>query len=226
VVLQLLRFLVLVSLFVSPLVLEGQTFEENATVLVSVFNDSGVDDATVLAAEKMTSQIYEQASLLIVWRNCPSQAEAKRHGCLQTVDNRHLVLHIEHDPRTLGSDVYGVAFLDEDGSGSYCDVFYDRIAALHQRGNASEAKILAIVAAHELGHLLLGSHAHSPIGIMRPQLQANDFWRPELGATAFTPQQTQRISDRLTGIKAQTIRNRRGQVCELSQPGAPMSSTC
>jgi hypothetical protein len=86
---------------------------------------------------------------------------------------------------------------------AYCDVFYDRIAELHHRDRASEATILGIVAAHELGDLLLGSHAHSPVGIMRPQLQDKDFLVPELGTTTFSHQQTQRISDRLVRIQAE-----------------------
>jgi hypothetical protein len=203
-VLQRLRFSVLVSLVGLPLILDARTVEEGPKVLVSVFNNARVGDATILLAEKMASQIYEQAGLSIVWKNCFAQPELKGERCIQTVDNRHFVLHIEHQARTLQMDIYGVAFLGEDGSGAYCDVFYDRIAELHHRGRASEATILGIIAAHELGHLLLGSHAHSPIGIMRPQLQAKDFWVPELGATTFSRQQTQRISDRLVRIQAET----------------------
>ena len=116
----------------------------------------------------MASQIYEQAGLLISWKNCPAQPEPKLDRRIQAVDNRHLVLHMEHQARTLEIDI-----LSEERD------------------------------AVDVGHLLLGSHAHSPIGIMRPQLQAKDFWVPELGATTFSRQQTQRISDRLVRIQAE-----------------------
>lgn len=202
-VLQLLRVSVLVSLVGFPLMLDARTLEEHPQVFVSVLNDAGVDNVTVLSAEKLASWIYGQAGLSIIWKNCLAQPELKSERCIQTVDNRHLVLHIVHRSRTLETDIYGIAFLDEFGSGAYCDVFYDRIAELHHRGRASEATILGIVAAHELGHLLLGSHAHSPVGIMRPQLQEKDFWVPELGTTTFRHQQTQRISDRLVRIQAE-----------------------
>lgn len=202
-VLQLLRVSVLVSLVGFPLMLDARTLEEHPQVFVSVLNDAGVDNVTVLSAEKLASWIYGQAGLSIIWKNCLAQPELKSERCIQTVDNRHLVLRIAHRSRTLKTDIYGIAFLDEFGSGAYCDVFYDRIAELHHRGRASEATILGIVAAHELGHLLLGSHAHSPVGIMRPQLQEKDFWVPELGTTTFSHRQTQRISDRLVRIQAQ-----------------------
>jgi hypothetical protein len=126
----------------------------------------------------------------------------------------HFILHIEHQARTLGAYIYRVAFLGEDGSRVFCDFFYDQIAELHRPGRASEATILAIVAAHELGYLLLGSHAHSPIGIMRPQMRARDFWTPELGSTTFSREQTQKISARLVRIKRRASRNRTALVCE------------
>ena len=56
-VLQLLRFSMLLSLIGLPCILDARTVEERPKVLVSVFNNSGVDDATVLLAEKVASQI-------------------------------------------------------------------------------------------------------------------------------------------------------------------------
>jgi hypothetical protein len=75
VVLQLWRFSVLVSLVGLPLMLGGRTVEERPKVLVSAFNKAGVDDATVLLAEKMVSQIYEEAGLSIIWKKCLAQPE-------------------------------------------------------------------------------------------------------------------------------------------------------
>jgi len=93
------------------------------------------------------------------------------------------------------TDAYGVAFLGDDGWGAFCDVSYHRILELHHAGRASEATILGIVVAHELGHLLLGLDAHSATGIMRPQLQYQDFLTSEF-ATGFSRPQVQKICDR------------------------------
>ena len=76
-VLHLLRFSVLMSLVGLPLMLGARTVEERPKVLVSVFNKAGVDDATVLLAEKMVSQIYEEAGLSIIWKNCLAQPNWK-----------------------------------------------------------------------------------------------------------------------------------------------------
>jgi hypothetical protein len=175
----------------------ARTVENLPQVLVSVINDADVDKTVLQHAEEMASRIYQQAGLSIAWNNCPTQPDAAPGQCIQTVDGRHLVLRIERKPRTLSNEAYGVAFLGADGAGAYCDVFYDRIADLHRHGRASKSAILAVVAAHELGHLLLGSHSHSPAGIMRPQLPAQEFSTPAIGLAAFSHQQSQKIADRL-----------------------------
>lgn len=197
--LNLLRVWVLLS-FVFPLIMaEGQPTRHRLPIVVSVFNVAGLDDGTIREAEKTAQQIFRQAGLTIVWRNCPAQAELGAGSCMQTtMESRQLVLHIEHQPRTLSADAYGVAFLGAGGWGTYCDVFSDRISNLHRDTRLSESRILGIVAAHELGHLLLGSHAHSPTGIMRPRLQPVDFLGQTLGATYFSPRQAQEISDGLS----------------------------
>jgi len=181
--------------------LDGQPVVDHPEVLVSVFNDAGVEGKTILRFEEIASRIYEQAGVSIIWKNCRLQSELRFQRCSPPPDDRHLVLHVEHQPRSSATDMYGVAFLGQDGSGVYCDVFYDRIVKLHQASMASEATILGIIAAHELGHLLLGSQAHSSIGIMRPQLLQKDFSVPELGATTFSRQQARKMLDRLAGSK-------------------------
>lgn len=193
---------VVVSIIGLAPLLDAHPVVDHPEVLVSVFNDAGVDGTTILHFEETASRIYKQAGVSIFWNNCSLQPGPEFERCLPPLDDRHLVLHIEHQARTLATDIYGVAFLGQDGLGAYCDVFYDRIVTLHQASMASKATILGIVAAHELGHLLLGSQAHSSIGIMRQQLQEKDFSVPELGATTFSRQQTRKMLDRLARIQA------------------------
>jgi len=199
---NLLRVCVLLS-FVSALTMaEGQAALHRTRIVVSVFNAAGLDPNTLREAEITAQAIFQQAGLTILWKNCPAQPGQESESCVQKMENRHLVLHIEHQPRTLAADAYGVAFLGAVGWGMYCDVFSDRISDLHRHTRLSESRILGIVAAHELGHLLLGSHAHSPSGIMRPRWRPADFSGQILGATYFSPRQAQEISDSLNLAQA------------------------
>lgn len=190
---QLLRTCVVLTLLGFPLFLNAAVITRHPEVVVSVFNDASVDFATLVQAQTIASNIYNDVGVSIVWRNCGSQPGAKNRPCAQTSDERHLVLHIEAHAQTFIPEIYGVAFLGSNGSGAYCDVFYDRILKLHHAGKSSVARILGTITAHELGHLLLGLHAHSQTGIMRPQLQPVDFGTAQMGVTTFTPEQKQRI---------------------------------
>ena len=86
-------------------------------------------------------------------------------------------------PRSVSSagEVFGVAFLSDEGTGCYSDVFYDRAMELHADWNVSLSDILGNVIAHELGHLLLGSNSHSRAGIMRAHWQGEELHRLSRG---------------------------------------------
>lgn len=194
---QLLRVWIVASLVALPNVAAGRQTEQ---IVVSVFNRARANPATVRAAEKMAAKIYDQVGVSIAWRNCRTQAEPELERCEAATDHRQLVLNIEHQPRTLVADAFGVAFLGDDGWGMFCDVFYDRVLELHRGGRARDATILGMVMAHELGHLLLGSNSHSDTGIMRPKWQSEDFLTPDFGVTKFNRQQVQKLSDRLKQV--------------------------
>jgi hypothetical protein len=57
--------------------------------------------------------------------------------------------------------------------------------------------LLGTVAAHELGHLLLGSHAHSSIGIMTPHWEPETLRRMNMGGLLFTREQASRMQERI-----------------------------
>ena len=61
-----------------------------------------------------------------------------------------------------------------------------------------KAAVLAAVIAHELGHLILPPHAHSPNGLMRPDWNAADFSAVEQGAMRFPSSQAKQLCKSLT----------------------------
>ena len=67
--------------------------------------------------------------------------------------------------------IFGVAFLTAEGTGSYCDVFYDSVEELDRDWHVGGTSI-GDVMAHELGHLMLGSNAHSGRSIVYPSWRA------------------------------------------------------
>jgi hypothetical protein len=194
-----LRVGMVASLAALSVLAEGRSKDREVAgsqhIVVAVFNRAGAPAETVLRAETMAAKIYESGGLVIHWKNCSIEEQPNLERCGGANNPGELVLNIEHQGQTGSADAYGMAFLGQDGRGKFCDVFYDRILELHHSGRASEETILGIVAAHELGHLLLGLGSHSDTGIMRPQIQSQNFLAPEFGFQ-ITPQQLQKIRER------------------------------
>jgi hypothetical protein len=72
-------------------------------------------------------------------------------------------------------------------------VFYDRVtdmAALHR---ADTAQLMAIVIAHEVGHLLLHHADHASDGLMRGAWNADDIRRGATGLLWFSTPETEEI---------------------------------
>jgi predicted SprT family Zn-dependent metalloprotease len=67
--------------------------------------------------------------------------------------------------------------------------FYQPAVQLHKELSVRLADVMGGVVAHEIGHLLLGSHAHASTGIMRAQWRGEDLHKLVKGELLFTAEQ-------------------------------------
>ena len=102
--------------------------------------------------------------------------------------------------RSATNEIFGVAFLSEEGTGCYSDVFYDQTMGLHVDWNVSVADIIGTVMANELGHLLLGSNSHSDAGIMKAKWQGEELGLMSRGKMRFTSEQRGRMIRKLETV--------------------------
>ncbi|HWI69761.1 MAG TPA: hypothetical protein VNS88_15535 [Nitrospiraceae bacterium] len=168
----------------------AQDRSSQVTVLV---NDSvGVTPSVLRQAEREAARLFEAAGIEIQWVSC-----AETDECRHILGPKEFVLHIVPMGNTRNDFVFGEAFLGEDGRGQYSDVFFDRLR--QAQGDVDLALLLGAVSAHELGHLLLGSHAHSGVGIMEPRWKRDSVRRIGMGTLMFTPEQARRMKTRITG---------------------------
>lgn len=166
----------------------GALAQTSVTVVV---NDGvKIKPATLLKAEQEASRLFHSAGISIRWLHC-----AKSDVCRRQLLPNEYVLHIVPTGKTHDQFVYGEAFLGEDGRGQYSDVFFDRIDAVS--GNIDVGQLLGVVAAHELGHLLLGSQAHSRMGIMQPVWEQDCVRKLGMGMLMFTPEQARLMRQRI-----------------------------
>ncbi|HEV2492819.1 MAG TPA: hypothetical protein VG204_07060 [Terriglobia bacterium] len=169
------------------------------TVTVWVYNYAHVSKRDLLEGEKVTAEVFERAGITPEWVDCPiSGAEVSSHPiCQERMRPQELALVILPSFSGMHFDAghtLGFSQVFLNGTlGHYAYVSYERVEAAAGRGPALAYQILGYVAAHELGHVLLASSAHSSSGIMRARLEEGDFGDVAQEGFTFTPQQAQRI---------------------------------
>jgi hypothetical protein len=185
--------------FVAVLLAAGMASAEGmpARITVLVNNSAGVPAAVLKQAEQEAARIFRPARVEIVWMNCGEESVMEDGVCREVPGPNRFVLHIVPTGKTSTDLVFGVAFLGEDGRGKYCNVFFDRIRDAHRDLGTSTSELLGTVAAHELGHLLLGSHAHSQWGIMEPVWKEEAFQQAGMGTFLFTAEQGELMRERI-----------------------------
>jgi hypothetical protein len=164
-------------------------------VTVNVFNDAAIPDSVLETGKREAGRIFKAAHIEIRWIDCTTTSAVPPDGSCR--DPHHLNLRIVPGGKKQNEDVFGAAFLGVDGTGTYSDVFYDSIENLRTQGQTNIGALLGHVMAHEIGHLLIGSHAHSPWGLMCAKWHAEELQRIEMGTLFFTAEQVNSIHSKL-----------------------------
>lgn len=167
-------------------------------------------------AEKEAGRIFHAAGIEISWVNCIGGKQVAR--CRVEPGLNEFVLHIVKSGKTSSDSVFGEAFLAADGTGKYCDVFFERIKREAEPSVTLE-RLLGSVMAHELGHLLLTSKAHSLWGIMQPIWRQDELSRVGMGTLLFNPAESRLMKSRSEAmILAATESSRETAIDPLSEP--------
>lgn len=168
---------------------------------VCLTNEAGVDWKTVAAVETRVSAMFKESAVEIHWINygAPMSDSSGPGSCGRIGYPRRLLVHWLPRARTAPSEVLGEAFLDEQGSGVIADLFLDHAQAVDSEAKVGLANLLAYATAHELGHLLLGAHSHSSMGIMQGYFHGQDLGGIRRGSLSFDRDQEERMHSRLMG---------------------------
>jgi hypothetical protein len=174
----------------------GDAKPGSARVTVSMYNNAGADRDLVLRAERTAQRIFRTAGVEVSWRNWQPDSNALEPA-RSMGDMPRFDVHLLPRPRTLTADIFGVAFLGDDGRGQQADVFYDQVTQFSSRPGQDRAVLLGAVIAHEIGHLLLGSHSHSGAGIMRGRWDDEALRLTAVGLVGFNVEQGERMRLRI-----------------------------
>jgi hypothetical protein len=190
---------------------------------VSVFNRAPVRDGQLMQAEARAAKIMSRAGIHVTWLNCPVSPSASvavrfpsptvPESCRAIHYPEHIAVTILERPEDLAADTFGQAFLNERGSGSYIDVYYDRVSALRTEEALAPAEVLGCVIAHEIGHLELGLDSHSKTGLMRAHWDNKSLSDAAKGQLLFSPSQ-------VIAMRATLALTVPAQTCSAIAPGS------
>jgi hypothetical protein len=163
--------LVLVALLVSstPSMANGAVTAWT-DVTVRVYDANGVITGTTRPALDQARQTLSTASVEVIWRVCANDAAATS-PCHAPMAPGELAIRIVRSsvPKGYrGTLPLGDAIIDtRTSAGVLATIYFDRVLWLATDSGIDVAALLGRAIAHELGHLLLASTRHGPVGLMR-----------------------------------------------------------
>jgi hypothetical protein len=164
-------------------------------IVVIMQDDTGMASSVRRRAERDVSAVLRAAGVQVVWINC--QKGSHDNDCGHVLEPSEFEIHIVPTGKTRNELVFGEAFLGENGSGKYADIFLQRIEEAEGASGVDLSRLLGAVCAHELGHLLLGSQAHSAAGIMQPIWKRDALVKIGMGLMLFTREESRMMRERL-----------------------------
>jgi len=162
------------------------------SLLVRIYDNVGVLASELTAALRTTHDILRRADLAADWVQC----RARRDGpvpavCDQPLSSGDVVVRlIEGSDKEAGERrALGYSLFDSNGVSGFATVYVDRVDWLARRAQHPRATLLGRAIAHEIGHLLLRSNAHTQSGLMREVWTAEQVVRNRREDWTFSPDQ-------------------------------------
>jgi len=158
---------------------------------VRIYDYAQVSPETLVEAKNVASSIFRKADVEVFWSRHSSDGHAVEAILNREPRSPKLQLRILNQlmaERLAGTkSMTGLTFQGTGGRpGKVANVFYHRVEELASSKTCSKGQILGHAAAHELGHLLLGSLNHSSTGLMKARLGHKDLQRAARGDLLFT----------------------------------------
>lgn len=162
------------------------------SLLVRIYDNAGILTGELASALRTTHDILRRADLSVDWVQC----RARRDGpvpavCDQPLSSSDVVVRlIEGSDKESGERrALGYSLFDSNGISGFATVYVDRVDWLARRAQYARAPLLGRAIAHEIGHLLLRSNAHTQSGLMREVWTAEQVVRNRREDWTFSPDQ-------------------------------------
>ncbi len=143
---------------------------------------------------QVAGSVLAAAGIQLTWLACDPGFEAA--GCPAPLERHELALRLVRlpAPDAGGTVTLGYSLINPlDRPGALATIYVDRASRLAGQGALDLPTVLGRAAAHEIGHLLLGTNRHSNVGVMRATWSPADLLRNRPGDWAFTVEEADRL---------------------------------
>jgi hypothetical protein len=189
-----------------------------ADVVVRVYG-APAEQSLREAAMRQASGILAATGLAVAWHDCTGDAD-RRH-CDHLRGARTLIVRIAPEfvpvasaargaletrsPGDAPGLILGFAVVEQSSGGVMATVFLDRVRSVARRAGIAAGVLLGRAMAHEVGHLLLSSNAHSSSGLMRESWTDAELTHHHPGDWLFTAADEARLHHNLRPSLAATF---------------------
>lgn len=181
---------------------QGQETEgKQLRIGVRVYNDARVPDEQMRAAEEVVTRVLRPAGIEAQWSDCTlvgGMARSDSPSCAAPLHSQDLVVYfvdrLEAHFSWVDRNALGYSIIpDTHELASMAYVSCSRIQHLSATTSAGAEDLLGLAVAHEIGHLLFGSHQHANQGIMRAPWRLRDLEAKVWDEFQFTKEQRKRL---------------------------------
>lgn len=173
----------------------GLAFAQNSSrITILVYNNAEVPADTLARAEDEAARIFRHAGIETVWLDCPADDFAPKHAPCPSPSALSPGLRVQSRfqlvPNAVRRDAMGFS------TGYLATISLAYAEDLARSGMGAVHEILGHVAAHEVGHVLLGT-GHTVSGIMRARWSLDDWTLLRQRRLFFTSQQAHFLRNEL-----------------------------
>jgi hypothetical protein len=169
---------------------------------VRVYDVVGLTDADRTAALAAATASLQSAAIAPTWTICSPAVSA----CALKPGRGELVLRlVRTNLAAPTSAALGDAHVSSHDGGVLATIYFDRVRRISAQARMQTATLAGYAIAHELGHLLLSSPAHSARGLMRAVWKLGELQRGDASDWRFTREDARRIGAYQLALRAESI---------------------
>jgi hypothetical protein len=172
------------------------------TVVIRTYQSDLVSPGDLPSALSVAAGILKAAGLEPQWWVCANEPDQTgADPCAEPPGRNELVIRFLRRPVSrdyAGQAPLGTSLIDtRAGSGSLATIYVDRVTAFARDSGTPAGVLLGRAIAHEIGHLLLGTTAHTRTGLMRAIWSSDALQRSNAADWLFTPNDASAMRDGL-----------------------------